>query len=131
LYDVPAIQWTIDRITAGQPEQFLLYYWVLMQQHEPETLVGLGGYKGPPNEGSIEIGYSVLAQYRRQGLASEAVHALVDFAFTDPEVQQVTAETFPALIASVGVLEKCGFELIGPGSEEGVIRYARSRNATA
>jgi len=41
----------------------------------------------------------------------------------------VIAETLPELTPSIGVLRKCGFELIGEGSEPGVIRFERTRAA--
>ena len=67
----------------------------------------------------------------RRGYASEAVEALVAWAFGHPEVTRVIAETYPELVASVGVLEETGFRFIGAGSEERVIRFERRRNAVA
>jgi RimJ/RimL family protein N-acetyltransferase len=45
-----------------------------------------------------------------------------------PSVRRVIAETYPALIASIGVLQKCGFRSIGDGSEPGVIRFELLRD---
>jgi ribosomal-protein-alanine N-acetyltransferase len=126
-YDEPAIQWSIDRLTAGTPPEWLLYYWILPDAPDTPTVVGLGGFKGPPVDGRVEIGYSLLTQYRRNGYASEVVAALVKHAF-EHGVEEVIAETLPQLIASIGVLEKNGFMLTGEGSEEGVIRFALKRN---
>jgi RimJ/RimL family protein N-acetyltransferase len=39
----------------------------------------------------------------------------------------VIAETYPSLIASIGVLRKCGFQLVGEGSEPRVIRFELTR----
>lgn len=75
----------------------------------------------------VEVGYSIMPAFQRLGLASEAVAALIDWAFSDPGVQLVTAETLPSLPASIRVLEKNGFQFLGAGSEEGVIRYGRNR----
>jgi ribosomal-protein-alanine N-acetyltransferase len=72
-----------------------------------------------------------LEAHQRRGYASEAVEALVGWAFGHPEVTRVIAETYPELVPSVGVLEKTGFRLIGAGSEERVIRFERRRNAVA
>ncbi len=82
-------------------------------------------------DGTVEVGYSVLEAHQRRGYASEAVEALVGWAFGHPEVTRVIAETYPELVPSVGVLEKTGFRLIGAGSEERVIRFERRRNAVA
>lgn len=127
LYDEPAIRRTLDHMAAGQPASFLLYYWMLPCDGEAPVLIGLGGFKGPPQEGSVEIGYSVLTQFQRQGYATEAVAGLVGFAFAQPDIHEVTAETLPSLVASIGVLKKNGFRLVGPGAAEGVIRFGISR----
>jgi RimJ/RimL family protein N-acetyltransferase len=44
---------------------------------EPPELVGWGGFKGPPDEGFVEIGYEIAASRRRQGLATAAVEAML------------------------------------------------------
>ena len=92
------------------------------------VVVGAGGYKGKPDAaGSVEVGYSVLPEYRRQGLATEAVAGLVANAFNDARVSRIIAETLPGLDASIGVLRKNHFRDIGAGSEPGVIRYELTR----
>ena len=90
--------------------------------------MGNGGFKGRPNaEGVVETGYSVLAEYHRQGYGSEAIAGLVGWAFSHPAVTAVIAETLPSLPASMRLLEKLGFTLTGSGSEEGSIRYTLTR----
>jgi [ribosomal protein S5]-alanine N-acetyltransferase len=127
-YDDAAILWTLDKVQnapAGD-EAWYLYYWVLRNDRHP-VLVGVGGYKGPPQDGVVEVGYGVLPEFRRQGLATEGVAALIEHAFASADVREVIAETMPELIASIGVLEKNDFDLIGAGSEEGVIRFSLLR----
>jgi len=104
------------------------WYFLLPGSTEGSSrAAGIGGFKGKPSQGMVEVGYSMLPAYQRLGLASEAVAALVDWAFSHPGVQLVTAETLPSLLASIRVLEKNGFHLLGQGSEAGVIRYGRER----
>jgi len=131
LYDESAIRWTLEWISA-HPDQagWSFYYFTLPEADSPggRELVGLGGFKGAPGEdGTVEIGYSVLAEHRRRGLASEAVRAFIAHAFADERVERVIAETLPNLAPSIGVLVKCGFEYAGNGSEPGVIRYTLER----
>ena len=100
-----------------------------MTAKEPGELAGICGFKGRPDElGSVEIGYSILSCFQRQGLASEAVSRLVAWAFSHHNVNEVCAETFPHLTQSISVLKKNGFEYTGAGSETGVIRYAINRS---
>jgi RimJ/RimL family protein N-acetyltransferase len=91
-------------------------------------LLGICGFKGRPDEaGSAEISYSILHQFRAQGYATEAVARLVSWAFSHQNVTEVSAETLPHLRQSIRVMEKNGFSFTGPGSEQGVIRYAVQR----
>lgn len=73
------------------------------------TVVGEIGFKSLPRDGTVEIGYGVCASHRGGGIATEAVLAMVAWAFTDPRVERVTAECLRSNIASVRVLERSGF----------------------
>ena len=127
--DTPALEFTLERLAEG-PEQagWWLYFVVLIDDVGSRTLVGSGGYKGPPTtEGTIEVGYGIVTDHQRRGYATETVHRLLDRAFALPEVHRAIAETLPELQPSIGVLQKCGFRLIGEGSEPGVIRFQLAR----
>jgi len=81
---------------------------------EPRAICGMGGYKGPPDEGGVvEIGYSIAPSLRGRGLATEAAGELVRMAFADPRVRWVRAHTLAEPNASTRVLEKLGFRKIG------------------
>jgi len=131
LYDRDPIEFTIRRLALAPEEaHWWLYYFALKGDGGgagEDVAVGCGGFKGPPANGEVEIGYSIVSGYRRRGLATEAAAGLVRHAFGYPDVALVAAETLPALVPSIGVLEKCGFRFSGPGSEEGVIRYTLLR----
>jgi RimJ/RimL family protein N-acetyltransferase len=100
----------------------------VLRRPEGRTLIGNGGFKGRPNsEGIVETGYSILAEFHRQGYGTEAIGGLVGWAFAHPEVNAVVAETLPSLPASIRLLGKLGFACTGSGSEEGSVRYALAR----
>jgi ribosomal-protein-alanine N-acetyltransferase len=125
LYDRPAMEYSLKVLEDPSVQGWSFWYLVLTETNE---LIGLSGFKGRPDvSGSVEIGYSILRQYRGTGLATEAAMRLIAWAFTHHEVRQVTAETLPHLKSSIRVLEKNGMVLVGPGSEQGVIRYAVDR----
>lgn len=67
-----------------------------------------------------------MEKYRNKGYATEAVSAVLQWAFDDPAVTAVEAETDSENAASVRVLEKCGFKANGKTGEEGP-RYEISR----
>jgi cysteine desulfurase family protein (TIGR01976 family) len=76
---------------------------------EPRTLVGWGGFKGPPRGGVVELGYEIAPSWRGRGLAGAAVHELLREAFAVPEVRTAIAHTLAEPGPSVRVLEKAGF----------------------
>ena len=78
------------------------------------AIIGEGGYKGRPDaEGMVEIGYAIIPEYRRRGLASEAARGLTDCAFSHAEVTVVQAHTLKDGTASINVLKKLGMKLVG------------------
>jgi [ribosomal protein S5]-alanine N-acetyltransferase len=102
------------------PDQIGWFGWYALSHTTEElTLVGSGGFLGPPNSGTVQLGYSVLPQYQRQGYATEMVSGLVRWAFSQPSVTRIVAETEWANPASVRVLEKTGFQQVGPADEAG------------
>jgi len=93
----------------------LLGWGVWLMIHAAErVIIGDLGFKGKPDhEGTIEIGYSVILAYRRQGCASEAVRALVDWAFAQQGVRRITAECAVDNVPSIRILEKLGMQHLG------------------
>ena len=95
------------KLLTNHPDEPGYTGWYVIGDGE---LVGSAGFKGPPDAaGEVEIGYSVVAPQQRKGFASGAVELLADYAFADPRVLAVRAETLPDGIASQGVLARCGF----------------------
>lgn len=129
LLDVDALEWTLRAIRAGSALEWHMY-WIVLRGDHGRILIGTSGFKGRPSgDGTVEIGYGLVPDHMRKGYATETVRALLAFAFADPRVIRVIAETLPDLVASQGVLAKTGFTFIGEGSERGVIRYERTRSA--
>jgi ribosomal-protein-alanine N-acetyltransferase len=124
-YDGDPLEFSLKALDADPgAEPWLLRYYI---ERESNMLVGFGGGCGLPVAGAWTIGYSVLPQFRRLGYASEATAALIREAFTNEQVERIIAETYPELVASIGVMEKNGFRFIGPGNGERVIRYELQR----
>jgi RimJ/RimL family protein N-acetyltransferase len=115
-YDQSAMQFFLDGLRAGGPGAVGWYSWYIIAYPTattPATLVAAAGYVGPPDEtGTIEIGYSVSEEWRRQGIATEIVAQLVTNAWQHENVKRITAHTQPDGVASIGVLTKNGFNQI-------------------
>jgi [ribosomal protein S5]-alanine N-acetyltransferase len=114
------------RATLDEPsaDGWWLHYLVL-DEEGGRVLVGTAGFKGPPAEGVVEIGYSVVASRRRRGIATEACQALIERAWSQG-ADVVLAHTLPELEPSIGVLRKLGFETDGE-PQPGVLRFALRR----
>jgi [ribosomal protein S5]-alanine N-acetyltransferase len=86
---------------------------------EPAAVVGWGGFKGPPRDGAVELGYAIAPERQGRGLATAAVRAMLHEAFSDPAVIAVIAHTLPEPGPSPRVLEKVGFAFAGDVTERG------------
>ncbi len=133
-YDRAALEYFRGQLEAGGTEAVGWYGWYAVARGPDgrrERLVAAAGYLGPPREGVVEIGYSVMPEARNQGYAREIVSALVAYALADATVREVIAHTSEDNAPSGRVLLACGFERIGPGPEPGSIRYRARRVARA
>ena len=95
------------------------WYAIWMIELEDGTHIGELCFKGLDEKEVAEIGYGILESYQNQGFATEAVQAVVTWAFGESDVMAIEAETDANNIASRRVLEKCGFEPNGKTGEEG------------
>lgn len=132
LYDADAVEWSLDQVRADPRfEEWGMRYLVVREADGGgREVVGVAGYKGPPDaEATVEVGYAVVPAYRRRGLATEAVLALVEHALEEEAVDRIVAHTLPHLDASLGVLRRTGFRFEGHHEAEdgGVVRYVRTR----
>ncbi len=118
----PAFRWTDNALEQQTTAPAWLSYLPVLK--EPQTLIGSCGFKGGPDEaGIVEIGYEVAESQRLQGLATEIVHALVAFAFSQPGITAVQAHTLAEKNASNAILQKVGFLYMGESTdpEEGTV----------
>jgi [ribosomal protein S5]-alanine N-acetyltransferase len=98
-------------LSEGQVERWCGTYF--MVQRPQNLVVGACGFKGPPIQGRVEIGYGVSPSMRGQGLASAAVRALLAIAFSSGRVSEVLAQVGTRNPASARVVAKLGFTMTG------------------
>ena len=103
------------------------WYAIWMIELKDGTHIGELCFKGLSADGIAEIGYGISEAYQNNGYATEAVKAVLEWAFAHPEVTAVEAETDSDNTASKRVLEKCGFALNGVIGEEGA-RWSVSKH---
>ena len=95
------------------------WYAIWMIELKDGTHIGELCFKGLDLNGVAEIGYGISEEYQYQGYATEAVKAILTWAFQDSKVTAIEAETDVENTASKRVLEKCGFIFNGKIGEEG------------
>ena len=124
-HDAETLRFWAEELTHPGAAGWWLHYILLRQSARP-VLVGTVSYKGPPSAGVVEIGYSVVPSWQRQGLATEATQALIDVAW-GRGAQEVLAHTFAHLEPSIGVLRKLGFERRG-ATDDGELEFRLIRH---
>lgn len=78
-----------------------------------ETVIGACGLLNQNQ--TPELGYWLGVNYWGKGYATEALHAVIDYAFTDLACESLQAGARVTNPASRRVLEKCGFQWTGVG----------------
>lgn len=100
-----------EQFIAGANKKGEAAYLVTLHD---KTIIGTCGlmfhYDDTP-----EIGYWLGVPYWNKGYATEALHALIDYAFTDLAHDALQAGARVTNPASRRVLEKCGFQWTGVG----------------
>jgi [ribosomal protein S5]-alanine N-acetyltransferase len=97
---------------VGDRSQLIWGVWLMIHIADYTLIGDLGFIQKPDQTGTVEIGYEVLSAYRQQGFAFEAVEALVNFAFTQPELKRIIAHSPDDHTASIRILEKLGMQQI-------------------
>ncbi len=88
------------------------------------TMIGFIGFHTPPNPGylkeytsGIEMGYTIFADYRRCGYASEAFQGLIVWA-RKQGIKSFVLSISPTNQASLAMAKKFGFEKVGEHMDE-------------
>lgn len=86
--------------------------------YDGEEMIGVGGFKGAPKDGRVEIAYGTFEKFEGKGIGTEICRQLVLLALqTDPSVI-VAARTLKDGHASMRILQKNGFDCIGTVLDE-------------
>jgi [ribosomal protein S5]-alanine N-acetyltransferase len=104
-----SIAFTVDRLREHPDEGDWWMHFFL----SGDVLIGSGGFVGPPEDGSVEIGYEIAPAFRGRRLGAAAAKALVDKARATSLVHVVIANTLAHENPSTGVLRRLGFRWAG------------------
>ncbi|MEI7029834.1 GNAT family N-acetyltransferase [Streptomyces pratensis] len=131
---------TLPRLLHDHPCTGARGYWAALRK---DTGTFLGWFELRPlndhDPAVAELGYRLHRSAWGRGYATEGARALVNKAFTDLGVEQVTANTMAVNVASRRVMEKAGLTFLRAytedwpetieGSEHGEVAYVLTRKA--
>ena len=125
-------KWLMEMRLAKMRETPALEPWLLraVGLRETKTMIGFIGfhtlpgaeYLNPYAPGSVEFGYTIFSGYRKNGYASEAAQALMDWATSEHGVKRFVVSISPTNEPSLRIAQKFGFRKVGyfMDPEEGV-----------
>jgi RimJ/RimL family protein N-acetyltransferase len=88
--------------------------WIAIQKSDQAVIGDIGFIGGPDQDGVVEIGYSIVPEYRNRGYATEMASGLITWAFQGTGIKVVTAACLDDNIGSIKVLEHVGMRRLEP-----------------
>ena len=110
--DIRACGGFADRFAAGEHVEPFGYYFVTVEDGTGETVVGGAGFHGPPILGTVEVGYSIVPDWRGRGVATAALKLLLD-KLSQSEVELVLGTAENGNSASQSVMLSAGMQRVG------------------
>ena len=107
---------------AATPQTEPFGVWLIVER-ATNTVAGDIGFLGPPADGHVELGFSVIPDRRRRGYASEAARAIVQWVLLQPGVGVVVARSDVENEASARTLTSAGFRRLD--ERDGVVHWQR------
>jgi [ribosomal protein S5]-alanine N-acetyltransferase len=83
--------------------------WAISVKGSAKLVGIIGHYRIKPEHFRCEVGYMILPQFNGQGIATEAIKAVLTYGFDDLQMHSIEAVIDPGNFASERVLQKNGF----------------------
>jgi [ribosomal protein S5]-alanine N-acetyltransferase len=109
-YTLEQVQARVNRYMNHQ-EQRGYSRWMIFDRATGEA-IGDAGILYLPATGENELGYRLVKPWWGKGLATEVAEAWMQYAFNELGMTELIAFSHPDNVASVRVMEKCGFEFL-------------------
>ena len=103
----------VNQISPGTSTNPFGYYQIVIDG----VVVGGIGFHGPPRDGLVEVGYGVVPDYRRRGVATEALRRLLELAVGLDGVRRVCGRVGEDNVASQKVMAAVGMQPVGRDSD--------------
>ncbi len=96
-----------------EPEPRDQHRWIIILKENNEKIGTCGFHCWNNATGEVELGYDLQPGYWRRGYMNEALTEIMNFAKEKMQIGKVYAHIYPKNLASVGIVEKMGFERTG------------------
>lgn len=103
----PEVHDIVARVVAGWNETGM--GWWTIRLSADTQLIGQTGLRPDKDVGEVAVGYALDVGYWRQGLAREALEAVVDHGFRERSLKRIVATVRPENTTSRLLLERCRF----------------------
>lgn len=108
-----------DRLRT-RPDEAPWWNWLVIEKQSRQA-AGSVSFGGPPDaSGGVLIGYSLYPEHESKGYATEAVVALVQWAFAQPGVKTVRAMAPVWNTPAIRVAERIGMHPVGSNQDDEV-----------
>ena len=110
----------VRRRLHEHPEEAQWWNWLILER-ETERAVGSLAFGGPPDaDGAVLIGYAMYPQFEGHGYATEAVRAMIEWAFRQPGVRLVRALAPVWNTPALRVAENVGMRPVATNEDDDV-----------
>ena len=119
-YPLPSTREAAALLLEGEPRARWLDPFASFQivRRDGDCVIGDCGFGSPPDSGgAVEIRWQLVERLHGRGLESEALEALIGFAFTRDEVVCVRASAPAGDFGARRVLERAGMMVVGEDAE--------------
>ncbi|MCR4740158.1 MAG: GNAT family N-acetyltransferase [Lachnospiraceae bacterium] len=112
LYDDPLREEAYTRDYIKYQYRFFEYgIWIVVDKGT-KRIIGRAGLSNREGFDDIELGYAIAPPYRRQGYAKEVCEGIIRYAADYMKLERLNAFAGTDNAASIGLLEKLGFEYV-------------------
>lgn len=118
-YQRRLLEYEEKSFVANKSARYYIY-----EKENPNKIIGTAALRNIVRGSflSATIGYKLLPEYTGKGYATQTVKKITDEAIFDEELHRIVAYVQPDNVASVRVLEKCGFEFEGVARDYAMLK---------
>lgn len=118
----------ISKIDSGMGNQSI-FYWVITEQEIGEMIGSICLWNFSKDRKTAEVGYDLHPSFQQNGIMSEALECVINFAFDDLELNSIEAFTHKENESSLKLLIKNGFNIVinkvDPSNSDNVVYELR------